>query len=661
MKPSCKRGYSSPLKKHCGLLKAWALLLACSVVMTVRGQTIHPGGVKGAIVWYCTDTSATPAMRSRITGNNELLTADKSTIATLNFHPTLVFSGLAPLRVQLGSRDLRSASYFTVYQSFDTANENSIWHFTNNKNTSLILTTDRMADLSVYRYMNYTDVVRDQPKVNVYVQLKENDSSTSTVTGQWWNIGSKPERPQLPVTDFRGLVPEIVAYDRVLNSRERLQVASYLSLKYGVTLTEPGATYLNSAGQTIWDGYDHPSWHRNIAGLGRDDASGLNQTIASSSNIPGLLTIASKNLLSDNSFLLWGDNGRPLTTGERIAGLPAMLQKTWLMKPYGGHFTTNLVFDTKQVDAKLPVKPVYWLAIDPSGEGKFNTTSTRYIKMDKLDAQGRAYFSNITWDNDGSGQDVWGIIAGQELLLASEIKQPACNDPSSGGLQIKILGGQAPYQLLVQNAAGLFISQKVENAASPVNIDNLGSGKYFFIIKDAEQHLYTDSFYIHHKDVPPAVNIEEQYTIPPGRALQLNAAENMPQDLSWEWRGPGGFQSFNPQVKITGPGLYTLRCTKNGCYNEQDVMVTADRANILYDVTVFPNPAPSAFNARISLPMAASVTMTVYAPDGRIVSTQKGHNRANYLFTGHLKASGVYELVFTSGLSKTTKRLVIVK
>jgi hypothetical protein len=638
------------------------LLLLCGICVSVQSQFVHPGGVKGAIVWYSTDSSETkPALRSRLAGNNDLLTADHTTIATLNFHPTLVFSGLAPLRVQLGSRDLSSASYFTVYQSLDTSGENSVWHFTKNKNTSLILTTDRMADLSVYHYMNYTDVVRDQPKVNVYVQHKEKDSFI--VTDQSWNIGIKPSAPQLPVSNFKGFVPEIIAYDRVLNRRERLQVASYLSLKYGITLIEPGATYLNSAGETIWDGYDHPSWHRNIAGIGRDDSSGLNQTIATGSNLPGLLTMATKRSLQNNSFLLWGDNGEPLTTQEKIAGLPQMLQKTWLVKPYGTvtPFTTDLVLDTKPIDAKLPVKPVYWLAIDPSGEGKFNTAATQFIKMDKLDAQGKAYFNNVTWDKDGSGKDVWGIIAAQELLLASMIGQPTCTNPASGSLQIKILGGQAPFQLLVQNAAGFFISQRVENAASPVYVSNLGAGKYFFIVKDAAQHLYTDSFYINNQDLPPAASIRDHYTIPAGRPLPLNAAENMPAGLSWEWRGPGNFQSFNPQVKITEPGLYTLRCTKNGCFNEQDVLVTADRVNILYDVTVFPNPTPATFNARITLEKPAPVTMMVYAPDGRIIVTQKGYNRSNYLFTGDIKTGGVYELVFISGLSKTTKRLVIVK
>ncbi len=39
-----------------------------------------------------------------------------------------------------------------------------------------------------------------------------------------------------------------------------------------------------------------------------------------------------------------------------------------------------------------------------------------------------------------------------------------------------------------------------------------------------------------------------------GASLKLNAAENMPDALSWEWSGPENFQSYNPQV-----GYYKTR------------------------------------------------------------------------------------------------------
>lgn len=645
--------------KTCSLL-----LLLWIIIPAAKGQSVkalNPGGVPGAIQWYCTDTAVgAPGLRSQLAGNTPLLSLEHASVVSLNFHPALIVNGLQPLRVDLGDRDLRSVSYFTVYQSLDTAAENSIWHITSDQQTTLILTTNRMADLSVYQYMNYKDVIRSQPKVNVYVHHKEND--TIAATNQWWNIGMKPVTPQLPVVNFKGLIPEIVAYDKVLNSRERLQVASYLALKYGITLTEPAATYVNSAGEKIWDGYDYPDWHHNIAGIGRDDSSGLFQTKASSSNFPGLLTITTHDPVTNNSFLMWGDNGKQLTAAPKTAGMPIMLQKTWLMKSCGNVHAvkTDLEVDTRAIDATLPVQPVYWLAIDRSGTGNFSPAMD-FIKMDNLDKQGKAIFKNVLWDADGSGKDVWGIMAAQELLLATTINQPLCTLPRSGSLQVRILGGQAPFQLTVENSSRLLISKRIDNTASPVDVDGLPTGKYFLRVTDAAKHSYRDSFYINNNDVPAPTNIAAGYTLPAGRSLQLDAVADISDGLTWQWKGPDNFESLGSQVTISNPGLYTLRCSKNGCVNEQDVLVKASPANVLCEVTVYPNPSASAFNARVTMDKPAPVTLSVYAPDGKLIYTRKGNDRANYLFTGELKASGVYELVFTSGLSKTNRRLVIAK
>ena len=638
------------------------MLLLWVMVPAASGQTICPGGVKAAVQWYSTDTSATaPGFRNLLDSFHNLLSFDHAAIASFNYHPSLVFSGMAPLRINLGDRDLRNASYFTVYQSLDTVAENSIWHISNGQQTTLVLTTSRMADLPAYKYMNYNDVVPSNPKVNVYVQSKENDSIAPA--NQWWNIGVKPTSPQLPITNFKGLVPEIIAYNRVLNSTERLQVASYLALKYGITLTEPNATYLNSAGQKLWDGYDYPTWHRNIAAICRDDSSGLLQTISCSSNTPGLLTITAKDSLTNNSFLLWGDNGKDLTPAPRTAGMPLLLQKTWLMKTFGITipFATGLVLDTKPVDAALPVNPVYWLAIDHTGEGKFDAAAVEFIKMDKLDQQGKAFFKNIVWDKDGSGKDVLGIIAAQDLLLATSITQPACSAPGSGSLQIKILGGQAPFQLSIQKNGTAMLYGKIDDASISFSVTDLAAGKYFLKVTDALQNMYADSFYINNHDLPAITSIDASYTIPVGSALKLNAAENMPDGLSWEWSGPENFQSYNPQVAITTAGLYTLRCSKNGCSNLQDIKISAAPNNILYDVTVYPNPSQAVYNARVTLDKPAMVSVALYGPDGKLINVQNGKERANYLFTGQLYTAGMYRIVFTSGLSKTTKTLVIAK
>ncbi len=641
--------------KPCSLL----LLLWVSS-FSAKSQSISPGGVAAPIQWFSTDSSlSTPTLHSLLAGNADIA-APQFKLAQLNFHPSLVIDGVSQVQVELGTKDLHDASFFTVYQSLDTSHENAIWHMVNGQQTSLVLTTSRMADLLPHRYMNYTDLVKGQPKVNSYVQHKQKDSLP--VADQWWNLGVQPASPALPVSAFKGLLPEIIAYDRVLSTQERLKVATYLSLKYGITLTEPGATYLSSAGETVWDGYDYAAWHHNIAGICRDDSGSLNQIAGSSSNFPGLMTITSAQPLTNNSFLLWGDNNKALTPAPKVPGLPLLLQKTWLMKPFGGltPFATNLLIDTKAVDAPLPVQPVYWLVVDPSGQGKFSTASG-FVKMDALDEQAKASFSNLIWDKDGSGKDVWALLVASDLLLVTDIDPPACTPPNTGALHTKIIGGQAPWLLTLESNTGLLVTRSLADNTPPVDFTALSFGKYFLKVTDALGRTYSDSLYLNDQDAPSPQSLASSYMLTPPAALQLDASVNMPDGLVYQWTGPGNFQSYSAQATITTPGLYSLTCSKDGCSTEQDITVTATHNNALYDVTVYPNPSPAAFTARVNLDNPAPVTMSIYAQDGRLVSVQKGDERSNYYFSGTLTTGGVYTLVFVSGLSNTTQRIIITK
>ncbi|MBO9563832.1 MAG: T9SS type A sorting domain-containing protein [Niastella sp.] len=644
-----------------GTTRSVALTAVLCFFYSVAAAQTNPGGVGGAVHWYAADTAGNKGgLRSRIPSDTTFLTFEHATLQQLNYHPALKLDGRSSLLLPLAPRDWRSASIFTVYQAIDTAHENSIWYTTQNTTTGLVLTTDRMADLPAYRYMNYNDVARHQPKVNVYVQQKEKDTPVATL--QSLHIGGQPVTPKVPVVNFNGLIPELIIYNRVLNSTERLQVASWLALKYGITLTEPGATYLNSAGQPIWKGYDYPDWHNNIAGIGRDDTAGFNQSQATSSNTPGLLTITTADALSNNTFLLWGDNDKPLIPAPRTPGQPVMLQRSWLMKTAGGPaYTTTLQIDTKQIDARLPVQPFYWLVIDPSGEGKFNTQEAVYIPMTTLDKKGIATFTNVAWDEDASGKDVWALIAGPELLLQTNIGQPTCAQQSAGSLRTRILGGKAPFQLVVQNSRGIVDSRRITNTNTPIAFESLTTGKYTITVTDASRHTYTDSFYINHTGVPLPALKADQYTLPVAGTLTLDAGVGLPSSLSWEWKGPDGFQSLSSQVRITKPGVYTIRCGTAGCYNQQDITVKAMPNNTLYDINIFPNPSTGRFAARVTLDEPAPVTMAIYSPEGKLITIQKGERRSNYHFTGELKIAGIYELVFTSGLSKTSRRLMIIK
>ena len=167
----------------------------------------------------------------------------------------------------------------------------------------------------------------------------ENDiPDFSAINNTRYNIG----RSQYWSGSFDGRIAEIITYSAtnsdVDDTAARNRIQSYLGIKYGITLN-PNINgtqndYVNSDGSLIWDQSANIGYNRDIAGIGRDDASELNQKQSSSINdavdgtgpIKGILTIGLSEIYDTNSdnvlsnpntfnnkeFLVWGNNGADL-------------------------------------------------------------------------------------------------------------------------------------------------------------------------------------------------------------------------------------------------------------------------------------------------------------------------------------------------------------
>ncbi|WP_426295264.1 T9SS type A sorting domain-containing protein [Dyadobacter endophyticus] len=120
---------------------------------------------------------------------------------------------------------------------------------------------------------------------------------------------------------FIGHIGEVVIYGNGNNSAaEKNKVESYLAIKYGVTLSNTN-NYTTSAGTVVWDAAANGGYYTNVAGIGKDFISALEQKQSRSQHantnnqvIIGLGDIAATNAantgtLSDGQFLVWGDNG----------------------------------------------------------------------------------------------------------------------------------------------------------------------------------------------------------------------------------------------------------------------------------------------------------------------------------------------------------------
>lgn len=206
----------------------------------------------------------------------------------------------------------------------------------------------------------------------------ENDAPDfATVTNTRYNIG----RSQYWSGSFDGRISEIVTYSATNNDADdtdaRNRIQSYLGIKYGITLAPDsnGTTkdYVNSDGTVIWDQSANVGYNHDIAGIGRDDSSELNQKQSSSINdatdidgpIEGILTIglndiyntnsdnvaSNPNTLDNKEYLVWGNNGIDLNLAATsisvdmsngITGLSTpvsfiAMQRVWKVVETGGN------------------------------------------------------------------------------------------------------------------------------------------------------------------------------------------------------------------------------------------------------------------------------------------------------------------------------------
>ncbi|HAK78351.1 MAG TPA: hypothetical protein DCM71_15920 [Runella sp.] len=619
-----------------------------------------PGGVKGATQWLIADTLAGESrLISQLRGKPSLSPQNPRSIGWLNHYPALLLNETNSLSANLGREELHKATFFTVYQAKPTDKEHLIWFLEKEKKISLVLTTERVADLENYRYMNFTDVAPTKPKIAIYSQSKPKD--TVAVANQTWNIGQLPTSVQLPVSVFNGLLPEIIVFNRTLDREERLKVASYLALKYGITLSETSATYLNSRGEIIWNGEQSPTYHHNIAGIGRDDASAWLQKIASSSNAPHFLSISTPAALPNNHFLLWGDNDQPLSPAPNRPGIPALLRRHWQLAAFGKQpiWDTKIVLDTKSLYTPIPQNPVFWMVIDSSGTGEFSPLTTHYHKMRTLDAQGFAHFEVVLKTNTAQKNTFSFMVAG-ELLLATAVGAPTCAKPESGRFQVKVVGGLPPYHLRVLNkTTGQSTSRYLQDNRLTELLTGLTAGKYELKVTDARQQVYLDSLWLQPTDAPLPVALATAYELPTSKPLPLNAAKNMPADVAYHWQGPNGFESSSPEVALSQSGNYTLTTTLQGCSYTHEIQVNSPLVSLFSAVEVYPNPSNGRFTIKMMLHHPADVRVSVYNTEGKFMFSKTVSGADRYIINEQLASSGLYHVVLQSENAVSTNKLLI--
>ena len=210
-------------------------------------------------------------------------------------------------------------------------------------------------------------------------------------------------------TDFYFTKPtfygDIIIFTNIPSDDEIRRVESYLAIKYGITMDQTDEyDYVNTQGDIIWDSNADDGYNHDICGIGREDASGLDQRISKSTNEGTFLTVALDNDFSsanndptrltlhdsDLQNFIVGNNGigqnGSKTDDEIPLNYKVRLEREWMVQTK--NFSQNLYFQFEGYNS------TYQLFKDQDGD-----FSTGAVIVGNLNDDGAIRVSGIEFDS----------------------------------------------------------------------------------------------------------------------------------------------------------------------------------------------------------------------------------------------------------------------
>lgn len=166
---------------------------------------------------------------------------------------------------------------------------------------------------------------------------------------------------------LNGKIAEIIFYNAVINDAQKIVVDSYLSAKYGITLSTNDIYDEDDAGAGNYD-FD-------VAGIGRVDASNIHNDAQGT----GIIRILNPTGLGNDEFLIWGHDNGTLQATEATdipAGIQARFDREWRASEVN---SSSTAVDVGSIDIRFDLTGLgavtvsdLRLLVDTDNDGVFN-------------------------------------------------------------------------------------------------------------------------------------------------------------------------------------------------------------------------------------------------------------------------------------------------
>lgn len=434
------------------------------------------------------------------------------------------------------------------------------------------------------------------------------------------------------------LLPEFLVFKRNLSPREKQQIETYLSIKYGISINYLSKNnYLSASGDILWNYKNNKKYGHSITGIGRDDLFGLyqkqstnggdNSLIMSLGNLKRLNN-ENSGFLNDNEFLLWGDNSEDIVfkKSDLLSYHPGKdLKRLWKAQiKTQDTIKTNLYFNLKDVETgdQVPKLKIYRTTENYQNE------IFELLNGEKMNDSIYVY-RNVAWDTDHNGTDYFTLnndVSNEDISVISD-----CSELKNGLVKIQLPDNFPAYGYkLIDLRTSITIADINHTTSNPLVLNNLFPSEYQITIYKNGQPI-TRSFDI--QDISNQ-NIEDNY-LWQGEPIELDLNYNT---YHYTLTSPDGSTNSVAPLLLSGLGEYKLNVkNKLGCtlekklyvLNQSDYIVK-NQNSVFKEIKLFPNPTHDGnVNVKIVLKAPKNVSIQIYNALGRLIKEANYYNTEN--------------------------------
>jgi hypothetical protein len=389
--------------------------------------------------------------------------------------------------------------------------------------------------------------------------------------------------PATPTAYFDGRMSEVIFYNQVLNSAQRLIVENYLAAKYQITIPVASDYYAFEVA--------HGS---EVAGIGRLSSTSLHVKARSGS----FLDIGSPTNLGDNEFLLFGHNNGSVAAWTATGAPNAAFQRLareWRVSETGDVGSVIVSFNTSTWPARPAGFDNYVIIVDDDGNltsgytlltPTFTSATTFDVSVNLAHGQYVVVgvSQNITRQNGNfSDPATWlsGIVpqANQEVIVEHDVQLTSAT--TVAGMQIRTGAGQLRLgaNTLTVSSGNLSLSSggQLVPGTGTVSYDASGSQ---CIAPATYYNLSLGGAGI--KTLCGAIEVTRNLTYLNPVAL---ATANFNITLGGSWLGSGTFTAGSASVTFNGTGTQQI-ATPGLIFNNVTINKTTGDVQLLTPITV---------------------------------------------------------------------------